>query len=388
MASATNVLAAEPALSQGAHIRALETSTPTTSVSATVLDNGDLDVLPARHFFKQLNVEKRRADRIKSPLSLILIHVDAARGGGLAVMEDLIDLLGSSKRETDVLGHVAKDRIGLLLTHTGEQGARVFVGNLAKRTADYPISITACTYPDQVFESLMGDMRDVPETLTFFVHERTNHAAFAILAKRAVDVVGALTALVLLSPIMVAAALAVALTSPGQIIFRQKRIGKGGVPFILYKFRSMRADADDRVHREYVASLIDGRLDRICQGDRRPWSKMRADPRVTTVGRFMRKTSIDELPQLINVIKGDMSLVGPRPPLPYEAEKYQSWHLRRVLHVRPGVTGLWQVEGSSTTTFDDMVRLDLRYSSNWSLWLDLKILLKTVAVVLRRDGAR
>jgi len=121
--------------------------------------------------------------------------------------------------------------------------------------------------------------------------------------------------------------------------------------------------------------------------ENRPLYKIQSDPRTTPVGRFIRKTSLDELPQLFNVLKGDMSLVGPRPPLPYEAEKYQSWHFRRVLQVRPGITGLWQVEGRSTTSFDDMVRLDLRYIRNWSLWLDLKILLKTIKVVLRRDGA-
>ena len=114
---------------------------------------------------------------------------------------------------------------------------------------------------------------------------------------------------------------------------------------------------------------------------------MMRDPRVTPVGRVIRRMSIDELPQLFNVLKGDMSLVGPRPPLPYETERYQSWHLRRVLQVRPGITGLWQVEGRSTTSFDEMVRLDLRYIRSYSLWLDLKILAKTAMVVLCRKGA-
>jgi len=145
---------------------------------------------------------------------------------------------------------------------------------------------------------------------------------------------------------------------------------------------------DDRIHRAYVTNLINGNLEGTNQGDKeKPLYKIKADPRVTPVGRIIRKASIDELPQLFNVLKGDMSLVGPRPPLPYEAEKYQSWHLRRVSELKPGITGLWQVEGRSKTSFDDMVRMDLRYIQRCSLMLDLKILIKTVKVVLRCDGA-
>jgi lipopolysaccharide/colanic/teichoic acid biosynthesis glycosyltransferase len=180
----------------------------------------------------------------------------------------------------------------------------------------------------------------------------------------------------------------VAATSPGPVIFRQVRVGKRGVPFIFYKFRSMYCTADDRVHREYVAKLINGDLDEINQGEpAKPLYKMQDDPRITRIGRLLRKTSMDELPQLFNVLKGDMSLVGPRPPLPYEAEKYQSWHLRRVLEIKPGITGLWQVNGRSKTSFDDMVRLDLRYLRTCSLPLDVAILLKTVKVVLQGHGA-
>ena len=177
-------------------------------------------------------------------------------------------------------------------------------------------------------------------------------------------------------------------SSPGPIIFRQKRLGKGGRPFVFLKFRSMRTDCDDKAHREYVANLIEGNLDKINQGDAdNPLYKMAVDPRITKVGRFIRKTSLDELPQLFNVLKGDMSLVGPRPPLPYEAEKYQPWHLRRILEVQPGITGLWQIEGRSTTSFDDMVRLDLRYAQMSSFWFDLRIILRTVLVLFGSRGA-
>jgi len=161
-----------------------------------------------------------------------------------------------------------------------------------------------------------------------------------------------------------------------------------GTYFSFYKFRSMRSDVDERVHREYVEKLIKGELDKINQGDReKPFYKIKNDERVTRIGKMIRKTSIDELPQFFNVLKGEMSLVGPRPPIPYEVEKYKPWHLRRILEVKPGITGLWQVEGRSKTSFDDMVRLDLNYALNWSVWLDLWILLKTVKAVIRRHGA-
>jgi lipopolysaccharide/colanic/teichoic acid biosynthesis glycosyltransferase len=147
-------------------------------------------------------------------------------------------------------------------------------------------------------------------------------------------------------------------------------------------------DIDDQIHREYVTNLIKGDLKKINQGDENtPLFKMKSDPRVTRVGKIIRKTSIDELPQFFNVLKGEMSLVGPRPPVPYEVEKYEPWHLRRILEAKPGITGLWQVGGRSRTSFDEMVRIDLRYVQNWSLWLDLRILLKTAKAVFSSKGA-
>lgn len=346
----------------------------------------DTMVLPPRQFLRQVQVEKRRADRTKSPLSLVLIHVESGRG--LATPEELLGLLSQNKRETDILGYAGEDRIGLLLPHTGESGLQVFVGGISARTVHLPVSIASGTYPDCVFDKLTSTSSDAPGGVEQFLDESAKVSPANALAKRVLDVVGAFIALVLFSPIMLAAAVAVATTSRGPVIFRQTRIGKDGAPFVFYKFRSMKADADDRIHRHYVASLIEGKLGEINQGDAgRPVYKMMGDPRITPVGRFLRKTSIDELPQLFNVIKGEMSLVGPRPPLPYEAEKYQSWHLRRILRARPGITGLWQVEGRSATSFDDMVRLDLRYIRAQSIWQDLKILLKTVKAVLARHGA-
>jgi lipopolysaccharide/colanic/teichoic acid biosynthesis glycosyltransferase len=163
-------------------------------------------------------------------------------------------------------------------------------------------------------------------------------------------------------------------------------------PFKMLKFRTMKLNADHAIHLQFVSSFIKsggraGQASEAAQGARPGLFKIVDDPRVTTIGRFLRRTSLDELPQLWNVLRGDMSLVGPRPPLQYEVEQYQSWHRRRVLEVKPGVTGLWQVTGRSRTTFDEMVRLDLRYAKTYSFWTDLKILLATPAAVLAGKGA-
>ena len=185
---------------------------------------------------------------------------------------------------------------------------------------------------------------------------------------------------------MVCTLIAIAATSPGQVIFKQVRLGERGAPFVLYKFRSMMYDADDTIHWEYVTDLI--RRSHRVDGARnsRVWTKLSSDPRVTSVGRIIRKTGLDELPQLFNIVKGDLSLVGPRPALPYEAEQYEAWQLRRLFAVKPGITGLWQVHGANGCTFDEMVRMDLTYARRWSLMLDLKLVWKTIWVLLHREG--
>lgn len=193
--------------------------------------------------------------------------------------------------------------------------------------------------------------------------------------KRAMDIIGAGFVLVLASPVMLAAAVAIRLDSPGPVFFAQRRAGEHGKEFTMLKFRSMYQDAEARLH------------DLLAQNEKSgPMFKIRDDPRITRVGKILRITSIDELPQLFNVLLGDMSLVGPRPPLPREVAEYSEKHLRR-LEAKPGITGLWQVSGRSDLEFEEMVDLDLFYIRNWTLWLDIKILLRTVPVVLFGDGA-
>ena len=202
-------------------------------------------------------------------------------------------------------------------------------------------------------------------------------------AKRAIDLLVSMLALIVLSPLLAICALAICLDSAGPVFFRQDRVGEGGRVFTMLKFRSMRSGADESVHEEYVTSFIRGEGELI--GDEQRY-KLVGDSRITRVGSWLRKTSLDELPQLFNVVRGEMSLVGPRPPISYEVEQYQPSHLRR-LAVKPGITGLWQVSGRNTTTFDQMVELDVEYIRRRSVGLDIWIMLKTVPVILLAKDA-
>jgi lipopolysaccharide/colanic/teichoic acid biosynthesis glycosyltransferase len=241
---------------------------------------------------------------------------------------------------------------------------------------------------------------------------------FYFASKRVLDVLMAVMLLIALAPIILVIAIMIKLDSPGPIIFRQKRVGTRRKEangrnlwemktFTFYKFRSMRADADSELHRAFIKAFMEEDYERMadiqqaCQEEtveprdaftaaflpeQEQALKLTQDPRVTPVGRVLRKTSLDEVPQLWNVLKGEMSLVGPRPDLPYSVADYKPWHFER-LNAQPGITGLWQVEGRSQVSWDDLVRMDIEYIQNQSLWLDLKILLKTPLAMLNGKGA-
>lgn len=200
--------------------------------------------------------------------------------------------------------------------------------------------------------------------------------------KRVVDVVFSLFVLIFGFPFYTLIAVLIKLTSEGPVLFVQDRVGKEGRPFKFYKFRTMTVGNNDNLHRDFARNFINGdSKGHLDGGNGRRVYKITSDPRVTSIGRFLRRTSLDELPQFINVFKGEMTLVGPRPPLGYELPHYKDWHKKR-LTVKPGLTGLWQVSGRSTVPFDEMVRLDMQYIENWSFLLDLKIILRTIPVML------
>ena len=362
---------------------------PAAGWHAPAADNDALpdNLLSRAEFLRIVQREKRRTDRSHSALSLVLVEVDASHvGAGTLVLSRLQALV----RETDYAAAIDEGNVAVLLPDTGEAGLDSFLAKVAVERLAHVTSVVGATYPDASFDKLVAERMGTPRSRHALDQEPAAATAKpGYPTKRALDVVGSIVALVLLSPLFLVVAVLIKLTSPGPVIFRQQRIGQGGVPFTFYKFRSMRVDNDDRVHREYVASLIDGKPTSSGEvAGKSGQFKMKADPRVTPIGRFIRKTSIDEIPQFWNVLKGDMSLVGPRPPVPYEADRYKAWHRRRIFDLKPGLTGIWQVEGRSRVSFDDMVRMDLRYLRESSLGFDLKILAKTVSVVVFCEGAQ
>jgi exopolysaccharide biosynthesis polyprenyl glycosylphosphotransferase len=208
---------------------------------------------------------------------------------------------------------------------------------------------------------------------------------FARGTKRISDIVIASFTLLLLSPFWLLIALLIKFDSKGPVFYAQERVGMDGRIFLVYKFRTMRMDADSEIHREYQRKFIAGHAEANVGDAQKPAYKLRDDPRITRIGRMLRRLSLDEVPQLFNVLRGDMSIVGPRPPIPYEVEAYELRHRKR-LDMKPGLTGLWQVSGRNRLPFEEMVKLDLFYIENWSLLFDLKIILRTVMVMLRGDG--
>lgn len=353
-----------------------------------------LNPVKEEDFLRTLCQERRRTERSGRPILLTLL---SARFGGERgdLVAGVCRAVGTSIRETDTFGWYAAERtLAVLFTEIGSSDENVSLialklqkalqESLTESQLDV-IDVTFRVFPEEV-SSHRGDGEHEPVFYPEF-SDRSDLRRAARVLKRAIDVVGSLILLALFSPILAILAVLVKLTSDGPVLFRQSRIGKHGVPFTFLKFRSMYSNNDPTIHREYVTRLIAGKTECSQSGQGPVVYKLMNDPRITPLGRFLRKTSLDELPQLINVFCSDMSLVGPRPPVPYEFESYSVWHRRRVLEVKPGITGLWQVFGRSKTTFDEMVRLDLTYAKAWTIWMDAKILLKTPMAVFRTDGA-
>lgn len=372
---------------------------PTKGYSGRAEDGG-LTLTPEDMFRKVLSLERKRSERSRQRFVLMLVHTGnllQAECGG-AILGAVTKVLSTCTRETDLSGWYKKDCVvGVICTELGSGSMNSILSGLHSRVSSAMrdnlhleqmnmIHVSFHVYPDDLDLENGGrpaDTRLYPDLRPQDIATKASRVA-----KRTIDILGSACALLLLTPLLIVIAAVIKLTSKGPILFKQQRVGQYGVRFIFLKFRSMHFQTDAKIHRDYVRQLISAKEedDRQPDGDRGVY-KMKDDPRVTPVGRFLRKTSLDELPQFFNVLTGEMSLVGPRPPIPYEVEAYDIWHRRRFLEAKPGITGLWQVEGRSRIKFDEMVRLDLKYAKTWSPWLDIKILLRTPAAVLRGDGA-
>ena len=346
--------------------------------------------------------ERKRAERSGRPFLLMLIDVEKIiqRSNGPVICKKILSQLNIQTREIDIKGWFSeKAVIGVIFTEMGEHDRDFIIDRITQRVRNslfyviesqyfHTMKIELKWFPDENNED---ETAYEPNPLFYpDLLEKAVHKFFARYIKRIIDIVGGMTGLIIFSPLFLIIPILIKLTSRGPVFFKQERLGLFGKTFTFLKFRSMYVDNEDSIHRQYIKQLIEHEKD---PGSRNEVPadgevyKIKNDPRVTLIGKFLRKTSLDELPQFINVLRGEMSLVGPRPPIPYECDDYKLWHMRRVIEVIPGITGLWQVEGRSSTSFDEMVRLDLKYIREWSLWLDLKILLKTPWVVITGKGA-
>lgn len=345
-------------------------------------------------FLRMLSLERKRTERSRKPLLLMLIG--CAENAVHRGLHTLVPILFTAIRETDTTGWYKNGSVvGVMFTEISSHDTSSVVAILRTRIGN---AIRERISPEH-FNDLDISFHLFPKSEQCSVHPSFSDIAFypelrhqnksqrsMLFVKRLIDLVGSIGALVVLSPFFLLVAVAVRFTSGKPVLFHQHRVGQDGVLFDFLKFRSMHVNNDPAIHKEYVKRLVAGTAEKHAT-DRKDKAvyKLITDPRVTRLGAFLRRTSLDELPQFLNVLKGEMSLVGPRPPLPYEVEAYDLWHRRRLLEAKPGITGLWQVSGRNRMNFDQMVRLDLLYAKTWSPWLDLKILLRTPRAVL--DGA-
>jgi exopolysaccharide biosynthesis polyprenyl glycosylphosphotransferase len=361
---------------------------------------GDRGILNAEDFRRMITLERKRSERSRKPFMLLLLDMGddlpSERNG--KILGKILSALCASTRDTDVTGWYSNNCVvGVMFTEIAieEGGAtpstiitrvtQTLQGNLTLEQFNR-VTLSFHVFPEDWDHD--ADQGSTNRTLYPDLSQREDGRKLSRMMKRMMDIVGSALALVFFLPVFLVIAIAVKATSEGPVFFRQRRVGQHGNSFMFLKFRSMYANNDAQVHKQYVQQLIAGKADQHpSNGNGQGVYKLTKDSRITRVGTFLRKTSLDELPQFLNVLKGEMSLVGPRPPIPYEVEAYEIWHRRRLLEAKPGITGLWQISGRSRVKFDDMVRLDLQYARNWSPWMDVKILLRTPAAVVLGEGA-
>jgi lipopolysaccharide/colanic/teichoic acid biosynthesis glycosyltransferase len=359
-------------------------------------------VLNELAFKRMIALERRRTERSKEAFLLILFemsHLHQESKHPERILDRVASALLSAIRDTDMIGWY-KDRTTLGVVCTGlvakentKDGIVSIILNRVTATLQRAlmsdqfnkVTISFHLFPDEWDRGDSGS----PHNRVFYpdLTRPEKGRQFPLIVKRVIDIVGSALTLILCTPLLLLIALAIKVSSKGPVLFRQERVGRYGHYFTFLKFRSMFVDNDESIHKEFVTKFIanEAQPQPLNGNSERPY-KLAADKRITRVGKLLRNTSMDELPQLFNVLKGEMSLVGPRPPLPYEVAVYETWHRRRLLEAKPGITGLWQVTGRSRIKFDEMVRLDLRYSATWTPWLDLWILLQTPIAVIKGTG--
>lgn len=327
-----------------------------------------------------IHMEKCRVDRGGKEFSLVLFELrhEEGREGEERDSACVIDAIIANLRAVDEIGSLDERRLGVILPSTTMEGGALFARRIAAACGREDLPHEVYTYPRR-WLPIVREGDSAPPRDADARGKRIRRAdAFCVREpawKRALDIFGSLCGLALLWPVFLVVAAYIKIVSPGPALFRQDRVGHGGRLFKFVKFRTMRIDNDQAFHKEHIVSMI--RSDR-------PLAKLddKGDRRIIPGGRLLRRSCVDELPQLFNVLRGDMSLVGPRPCLQYEAEEFLRWHAER-FDIMPGLTGLWQVSGKNKLTFQQMIRLDIAYANKMSFWLDLRIILVTVPAIIR-----
>ncbi len=373
-----------------------------TPIDHAVSRDGPLDsaILDQEPFVKMLCLERKRTQRSGRRFVLMLLEAGSLlkAGSDSQALEKVLLAVTQATRETDIKGWYKSGHvIGVIFTEIDAAHGKAVASALLSRVTSAlgstlgieeinEIRLSFHVFPEDSGGNGNGKPSD-PFLYPDLGPDMDTKKGSRIL-KRSMDIAGSLFALIFAAPLLLAIAAAIKLTSKGPVLFRQQRVGQYGRRFTFLKFRSMHVASDQTVHKEYMQSFIAGTNGSgQAAGGLKTVFKLTNDDRVTPVGNFLRRTSLDEWPQFLNVLKGEMSLVGPRPAIPYEVECYDIWHKQRLLAVKPGITGLWQVEGRSRIQFNDMVRLDLQYARSWSPWLDVKILLQTPRAVILGEGA-
>jgi lipopolysaccharide/colanic/teichoic acid biosynthesis glycosyltransferase len=365
--------------------------------NSSVLRDVDNELfLPREVFRKIIGRERDRANRTGEVFSMVVFVLPDNRENQ-GVLKLLTEILSPRVRTIDAVGWIDSQHVGILLPETKNAGACHFAEKICHEIllVQTPPKFEIVTYPSDKFND--------PENVTsntlseksennrkrepfwggwgFAKSQRNVDYMFCLtkrILKRNFDFLGAVVSLLVFSPLFLAISTLIKVVSPGPVFYKQQRIGYAGQPFTFLKFRTMCSGADTHNHQEYLAQLI--KSESNGSGSDLPMAKLDHDPQIITFGNFLRKSCLDELPQLLNVLRGEMSLVGPRPPIPYEVKEYLSWHRARFDAI-PGMTGLWQVSGKNKLSFREMVRLDICYARKRSLWLDVKILFRTPLVV-------
>lgn len=345
------------------------------------------------YFRNMLNFEIRRAERSKTRFLLILISIDEKIINSIdrISLEKFRASFDAITRETDIKGWYRENKtIGLVYTDMSTNGRdlvlkkvkdclkNIFGNDIARNSY-----VNTYFYPEDLGKDSVNNGLDCLDALPYHMPRNASHLIARVL-KRTVDIFGSLVGIILFSPAFILIPLLIKLTSKGPVFFRQKRVGYNGQTFKMLKFRSMVTNNNAALHKQFMKDFIKNQGSVTAETK---IFKMVRDPRVTSIGRIIRKTSLDEIPQFINVLIGNMSLVGPRPAIPYETEEYEAWHKRRFLGVKPGITGFWQVYGRSTTNFDTMIRMDIHYAQNRTPLMDFILLLKTPFTLFTSKGA-